>query len=263
MYYMQQPMDKFIQDIARKAGNVIKAGFGTAKVVRTKKHPADVVTEADLAAEKLITTAIRKCFPTHGIVAEESGTHNGEAEYVWYIDPLDGTFSFSRGTPVFCTMVGLSYKKEPILSVIFDPNVDRFYFAKRGKGAFLNGKRIRCSTQKDWAYSYGMGPTNLRRSETIDMLQKFASKARKEPFWLSSFGSFGVSVGYTACGARDWYMAGYCNDHEAPTASLLLKEAGCVVTTKEGKPWRMGDGSMLAANKYLHPQLLRLVRGKR
>ncbi len=254
--------DKFIQDIARKAGKVLKDRFGKVHTVRAKENPTDVVTEADMAANRLIVSAIRKKFPAHGIVSEETGNHQEGADYLWYIDPLDGTFSFSRGTPIFCTMIGLSYKKQPILSTIFDPNVDRFYFAKRGKGAFLNGAHIRCSAQKTWAYSYGMGPANLRRLEAVDMLQKFVTHARKEPFWLSSFGSLGVSVGYTACGARDWYMAGLCDDHEAPTAALLLKEAGCVVTNKEGKPWKMGENSILAANKYLHPQLLRLVRGK-
>lgn len=254
--------DKFIQSLARRAGKVLMARFGKAHTIRAKEYPADVVTEADLAAEKLVIAAIKKNFPGHGIVSEESGNHNGTKEYMWYIDPLDGTFNFSRGTPIFCTMIGLARRGRPVLSAIFDPNLNRFYFAKRGKGAFLNGARIHCSAQKNWAYSYGLGPTHLRQPLTLAFFARLVKEARHTPFWLSAFGSLGISVGYLACGVRDWYATGSCNPWEAPTAALLLQEAGCTVTTRVGTPWNIRDRSLVAANKYLHPHLLRLVRGK-
>ncbi len=254
-------LDSFIQNLARQAGSVLSSYFGRARVVRTKKHPADVVTEADMAAEKLITATIWKRFPKHGIIAEEGGNHNEHSDYVWYVDPLDGTFNFSRGTPIFCTMIGLSYKKKPLLSAIYDPSLDRLYFARSGKGAFLNDQTIHCSTRKDWAYSYGIGPTNLRRPSTIDFVLRLAKYAKEKPFWLSTFGSVGISAGYMACGTRDWHAIGFCAPHEAPTAALLLREAGCKVTNTQGVPWKLGDTSIVAANKFFHPQLMRLVRG--
>jgi len=253
--------DTFIQDLALKAGRVLTRNFGKAKVVRRKRHPADVVTEADLAAEKLIVSAIRKRFPTHGIISEELGQERSSAEYVWYIDPLDGTFSFSRGTPVFCTMIGLAYKNQPILATIFDPNLDRLYFAKRGHGAFLNGARIRCSTQKTWAYSYGVGASNLRRPETVAYMERLLQYAKKVPFWMGSFGSIGLTAGYVACGARDWFGTAKSSAWEAPTMALLLQESGCLVSNSIGRPWKLGDISIFASNKYLHSQLMRIVRG--
>ncbi|MBI4135464.1 inositol monophosphatase [Candidatus Uhrbacteria bacterium] len=257
-----QVSDKFIQNLARRAGSVLSSYFGRAHVVRTKKHPADVVTEADLAAEKLITSEIWKRFPKHGIVAEESGNHFNGRDYVWYIDPLDGTFSFSRGTPIFCVMIGLVHKNQPILSAIYDPMLERLYFAKRGKGAFLNGKRIRCSSRKTWEYSFGASSVNLRRPDTRAYLSRLVRYAGKHPFWMSGFGSIGITGGYVACGTRDWYATRRCQDWEAPSLALLLQESGCKVTNVQGKPWKLGDTSIVAANKYLHPQLLKLVRGK-
>lgn len=254
--------DKFIQTLARGAGKILSGFFGKAQIVKTKTHPADVVTEADLAAEKFIVFAIKKNFPNHGIVAEESGNHFSGCDYVWYIDPLDGTFSFSRGNPIFCTMLGLTYKKRPLLSAIYDPSLKRLYFAKYGKGAFLNGTRIHCSAKKEWVYSYGVGPTNLRRQSTIDYMTRLLKQARKEPFWMGALGSVGISVGYAACGARDWFATGSVSAHEAPTSALLLKEAGCQVSNQIGKTWKLEDTAIVAANKYLHPQLLKLVRGK-
>ena len=255
-------MDKFIQDLARRAGSVLSSYFGKAKVVRTKKHPADVVTEADMASERLIRNAIRKRFPGHGIVAEEGENHHDGADYVWYVDPLDGTYNFSRGTPIFCVMIGLARRGQPLLSAIYDPSLKRMYFAKRGKGAFLNGKRVRCSSRKVWEYSFGVSPVNMSRPATQAFMSRLMRYAKTTPFWMNGFGSIGISGAYVACGARDWYATLNCCAWEAPSLALLLQESGCKVTNTQGKLWRMGDFSFVAANQYLHPQLLRLVRGK-
>lgn len=256
-------MDKFIQDLARRAGRVLQSRFGKTHTVRAKAHATDVVTEADLAAEHLIKSAIRRGYPSHGIVAEESGHHRAEAEYVWYVDPLDGTFNFSKGTPLFCTMIGLVHEKRPLLCAIYIPTFDYLYFAKANKGAFLNNQRVHCSTQKTLANSYGCGPTHFRRPETIAVMERLLKQSYQTPFWMSGLGSAGVHAAFTTSGVRDWYISTRSGECEVPTMALMLKESGCVVTNKDGQPWRLGDTSVIAVNKYLQPQLLRLVQGGR
>lgn len=251
--------DTFIQDLARKAGKILKGRFGRVHTVRMKAHSTDVVTEADISANELIVSAIRKRFPSHGIISEETGTHQDGADYLWYIDPLDGTYNFSKNTPIFCTMIGLAYKGVMQLSVIYDPMLDLLYFAKRGKGAFLNGKRIRCSAQKKWENSFGILSGNLGRASLIDRVARFLGQARKTPFWLSMFGSAGIAAGYIASGVRDWAVFGG-GPWDCAAPALLLKEAGCMVTNDTGRSFKVGDTRIVAANKYIHPKILKLAR---
>lgn len=254
--------DKFIQDIARQAGKLVKAEFGRAQVVKAKRDPTDVFTQADLASERLIISAIKKKFPSHGIIAEENGTYHKDAEYVWYIDPIDGTFNFSRGNPNFCVMIGVARRGVALAGAIYLPMLDWMYFASAGKGAYLNGRRIHGSKTKMWKDSYGCATSNMRRPEKIAFMEKLLIKARDYPFWLGAMGSFGVAAGYVAQGVFDWWASIHCNPWETTSAGLILKEAGCVVTNKAGRSFKVGDESLVVANQYLHPQLIKLVREK-
>ena len=256
-------MDKFIEDLARKAGKILKDRFGKAHTVRikTKGNATDVVTEADLAAEKLIVSAIKKKFPEHGIVAEEEHAYHEGQDYVWYIDPLDGTYNFTRGIPVFCVMIGLAYKGRMRQSIIFDPIHDWMYYAARGKGAYLNTTRITCGGQKTFQNSYGLYAGNISHQEKIIMMKRLLRQAQQEPFWMTGTGSAGISSGYVAQGACDWWVSLNGGPWDYAAGALILEEAGCVMQTKEGRPWKPGDTSLIVANKYLHPQLMRLVRG--
>lgn len=256
-------MDKFIQTLARKAGEITLKYFGDPGRVRTKTHATDVVSRADLESNRFIVAAIKKRFPSHGIVSEEADKHHDGAEYMWYVDPLDGSFNFVRGVPVFCTMIGLAYRGRMIVGAIYDPNLRRMYFAKQGQGAFLNGKRIHCSERRTWQDCYGSMPGNMRSRDKIAFVERLTVYAKKNPCWLGAVGSAGINASLTAQGSFDWWASIWGEVWDYAAAGLLLKEAGCVVTTKEGKPWKPGDISCIAANKYLHPQLMKLVQGGR
>jgi myo-inositol-1(or 4)-monophosphatase len=149
-------MDTFIKQLAKTGGEIVGKKFGKIGVKYTKKDAKDVVTEADLAANKVITNAIKKKYPNHSIISEETGEEMTGSDYCWIIDPLDGTLNFATNVPLFGTMIGLAYKGEMILSAIYFPCTKEMLFAKRGKGAFLNGKRVHCSAQKKWNQSYGI-----------------------------------------------------------------------------------------------------------
>src|SRR3989338_5119797 len=156
-------MDKFIRQIAKKAGAVALTRFGKDGALYLKtRNRLSVVTKADLLAEKIIISAIRKRDPDHGIISEESAHHRPDAEYVWIIDPIDGTLNFSTGIPLFGTMVALAHRGKVILSAIYLRVTNELFFAKKGKGAYVNGQRIHCSRHSDWATSTGVGPSGLR-----------------------------------------------------------------------------------------------------
>lgn len=254
-------METFIKQITKEAGVFILKKFGKVGVKYTKRDATDVVTEADLVANKIITSAIKKKYPTHAIISEETGEHQNGAEYCWIVDPLDGTRNFSTRTPMFAVMIGLARNGKIELATIYNPCTDELFFAKKGKGSFLNGKKVHCSEHKTWANSWGLGNVNFSEKNAIN-IQKLLNYSKKEKFWMSAFGSSGISTIYQADGRRDWRVSrgGGLWDYASP--SLILLEAGCKVTNFKGEPWSIKDRELLSANKYLHPKLLKIINSK-
>src|SRR6185369_11288043 len=137
---MDKQFTSSMESIAREAGALLLEKF-KQRIGFTYKGDVDLVTEADKAAEKLITERIRQQFPGHGMFGEEGARQNLDSDYRWYIDPLDGTTNFAHGFPVFCVSLGLEYKGELIAGVIFDPTRNELFAAEKGSGAFLDGER--------------------------------------------------------------------------------------------------------------------------
>ncbi|MGB5528352.1 MAG: inositol monophosphatase family protein, partial [Ignavibacteriaceae bacterium] len=138
--------------ISREAGELIKNAFGKTHSVEFKTNELNLVTETDKASEKLITDFIRKRYPSHGILAEEGSEMNpakGEAEYLWVIDPLDGTTNFAHGLPIFSVSIGLQKNGETIAGVVYDMMRNVIYSAEKGSGSFENGKRISVSKNEN------------------------------------------------------------------------------------------------------------------
>ena len=131
--------EKFIQQITKKAGDLTKKYYGKIGVAYTKQNKGDVVTKADLLSNNLIVNAIKKNYPTHGIISEELKAENANAEYVWVIDPLDGTRNYSTKTPMYGVIVALAHKKKVIMGAINIPILDEMYFAREG---IVTGKHI-------------------------------------------------------------------------------------------------------------------------
>ena len=185
---------------------------------------------------------------------------NENAEYVWVVDPIDGTLNFSRGVPLFGVMVCLVHRGEVILSAIDLPAEHQLFFAKKGKGAYLNGKRVHCSDKKALDQSFGAGSARLD-GRPAALIENLIRTARKQNMQYASFFSMAVNACYVASGRRDWMapLAGAIWDF-AP-AYLLLKESGCKVTDMKGGPWKFGMLEMVAANPTLHKELLKLTKG--
>src|ERR1043166_3911213 len=137
-------------EAARTAGLFLKQNLGKVKDIQKKAgQEKNLVTEIDKRSEEMIINIIRKHFPAHDILAEEGGgTHGSSSNYKWIIDPLDGTTNFTHGFPVFCVSIGIEYKGELLVGVIYDPNFDELFTAEKGQGAFLNGKGLRVSQRQ-------------------------------------------------------------------------------------------------------------------
>ncbi|MEK7480354.1 MAG: inositol monophosphatase [Patescibacteria group bacterium] len=252
-------MEKFIQQITKKAGATVLRRFGKDGVHYTKSHERwDVVTKADLLSEKIIISAIKKTYPSHGIISEESGRINENAEYVWIIDPIDGTLNYSSGVPMYGVMVCLVHKGKVILSAIDIPATREFFFAKAGSGAYLNGKRIHCSKGRNLKSTFGVHGTTLA-PRTIHFLKNVLQCAEGGYMLLGSFAS-PANACYVAAGKRDWIVSLNGQIWDFAPEYLILKEAGCRVTDTKGKPWKLGMLEMVAANPTLHKQLLKLTK---
>jgi myo-inositol-1(or 4)-monophosphatase len=251
--------EKFIQDVAREAGEMVLKRFGKEGVHYAKSgHKWDVVTKADLASEKLIIAAIRKTYPAHGIIAEESGAVNEDAEYVWTVDPIDGTANFAAGIPMFGVMLCLVHRGTGVLSAVYLPSTDELFFAKVGAGAYLNGKRIHCSKEPLLERAFGVTSSSLRL-RTVRFMRNLLALADKKHMMMGAFASIAVNACYVAAGRRDWFIQPVGAIWDFAPVALVLSESGCKVTDTKGKTWKFGMLEMVAANPRLHKQLLKLT----
>lgn len=255
-------MKHFVQETILQAGKVVMEHYGQAKITGSKETIVAIVTEADTAADKLICDAIKTFYPEHGIVAEESGAYQEAAEYIWYIDPLDGTKNFASGVSLFGINMALAKQGEIILAAIYLPATNELVIAEKSKGAFITiggkGRRLVCSEKANWEGAYGIGP--IRYSPQNMKLQEQISRLSKETAWVNAIASPAVSAVWMADGRRDWYTSSGKNSWDFAAPWLVAREAGCVVTNFEGKEWVPGDKGIIITNKHLHPDLVDAVR---
>ncbi len=254
-------MEKFIQRVAHEAGDIVLGRFGKdGKHYMKSEHSWDVVTKADLRADKFITIKIKKQYPTHGIISEESGVVNEDADYIWVIDPIDGTLNFSRNVPMFGVMICLVHKGAVVLSVINLPAIHEFFYAKAHKGAFLNGKRIQCSTHRTLDQGYGSGSARMG-GRPAAFIKTILRAGQDENIQFSSLACMSANAAYVAAGRRDWIVSLAGSIWDFAPAYLMLKESGCKVTDTKGNHWKFGMLEMVAANPRLHKELLKLTKG--
>ena len=178
-------MQEFIQSIAREAGELVKGFYKATKPVQ-KDNWVDLVTEADIQANTLLVERIRAAYPEHGIISEEKDEDvNIDAEFIWTVDPLDGTNNFSHGIPFFTTMISLLKNKEPILSTVYDPIHNEMVVAEKGQGVTLNGRLITCSKNKKWEESMGISSPRWKSSSS-DIYENIKAESQNT-------GCFGVA----------------------------------------------------------------------
>lgn len=246
---------------AKEAGSIHKKYFQTDLDIEVKSSSFDLVTVADLESEKAIVSKIKKRFPQHNFLAEESKYEKTDSEFKWIIDPLDGTNNFASGLPIFCSSIALAKNDELILGVIYDVTRDELFYAQKGQGAFLNEKRISVSNTSNLEQSllitgfyYDRGNQML---DTIDNIRKFLLKRIRG---LRRLGSAALDLCYVACGRVSGFWEFELNPWDFAAAALIIKEAGGSITDRSGKEININKKSFIvASNGRIHDSMLSVL----
>ena len=246
---------------ARKAGSVInRASLDGGGLKVRSKRVNDFVTQIDQAAEQAIIDTVKKAYPDHGFLAEESGVSGEGAEYVWIIDPLDGTTNFIHGFPQYCVSIGVPHRGAMAHAVVYDPNRNELFTASKGSGAFLNDRRIRVSGQvklMDALVGTGFPFKELTRLELytrqLHALMKGSSGVRRA-------GAAALDLAYVACGRLDAFWELGLAPWDMAAGTLLIQEAGGLVGDLKGNQTYMETGDVACATPKIFAALLEALR---
>lgn len=220
------------------------------------KGDADLVTAADRASEKLIVGRMRELWPSHEIVGEEGTRDNtGTSDYRWYVDPLDGTTNFAHGYPVFCVSIGLEYRNELIVGVLFDPTRDELFAAAKGSGAMLNGKPIHVSNTRTLSESIlATGFPSHKRHKNPNI--HFYHQITLRTHGIRRAGSAALDLANVASGRYDGFWEFNLNPWDTAAAVVIVREAGGLVTKFDGSDFNIDSREVLASNRLLHEELM-------
>jgi len=250
---------------ARRAGAIInRASFDIGQVQVTTKNQNDYVTEVDRAAEQAIIEVLLSAYPTHAILAEESGASanlNDDSENVWIIDPLDGTTNFIHGFPQYCVSIALQQKGVMTQAVIYDPNRNDLFTATRGAGAFLNSKRIRV-TRKDRLADTLIGTGFAGRDHDPKALEEYLKMFQvmtMNTHGLRRPGSAALDLAYVACGRYDGFFEKDLKSWDIAAGALMITEAGGIVGDFTGESDYLEKGSVIAASPRIFAQMVALL----
>ncbi|MBW2138299.1 MAG: inositol monophosphatase [Deltaproteobacteria bacterium] len=248
--------------IARKAalaaGEIQKRMF-LDKPSITRKGETEILTEADLASERVILDVIGRHFPGDGIITEESGEHNPGRERVWLVDPLDGTTNFARGFPFFGVSIALEIGGDPVLGVIFNPSLDEYFEALKDSGAFRNKKRIRVSkvgaldaSLLATGFSYDVQNNPERPVELFKKMLVRSHSVRRP-------GSAAIDLCYVACGIFDGFWEEGLKPWDTAAGIVMVREARGKLTTFDATPYTPYEKSIVASNGLVHDTILQVL----
>jgi myo-inositol-1(or 4)-monophosphatase len=251
--------------IAREAGARLREFYATG-VTTEYKGAADLVTVADRTVEKLVLERLSAAFPEHGIYGEEGTRERLDGEYRWYVDPLDGTTNFAHSVPHFCVSLGLEQRPagltegedgELVAGVIYDPMRDEMYVTERGKGAWLNGKRIHASETKRLEESLiatGFPSQKRHKSPNIHFYHEFTLRSHG----VRRLGSAALDLAYVAAGRYEAFWEFNLNPWDTAAGILLVEEAGGSVTDFSGNKVKLDSKEVLATNGKIQAELVGL-----
>ena len=245
---------KKVEEWAREVGQIQRENFRRADlIIDTKSTVTDLVTEIDKKSEKYIIDKIEENYPDHAILGEETGEHEKESDYLWVIDPLDGTNNYAQGLPIFCISIGLKYRGEAVLGVVYAPYLDEMYTAVKGGGAFCNGKKInigsenelnKCVLATGFPYDKLTNPLN-----NIDYFSELVPRLRG----VRRMGAAAYDLACVAAGFLDGYWEMNLRHWDVAAGILLVEEAGGKVSYfRDDREY-----SIIAGNK----EIVELVEG--
>ena len=246
---------------ARKAGALInRASFDVDKLTIRSKQKNDFVSEVDHAAEDAIISVLREAYPDHGFLGEESGYHDKQAEYLWIIDPLDGTTNFLHGVPQYCVSIALQHKGALTQAVIFDPNRNELFTGTKGAGAYLNDRRIRVS--KGDRLENALIGTGFPFREVVNLEDyvRMLKNVMRTCAGVRRPGAAALDLAWVACGRMDGFFELGLSPWDMAAGALLIREAGGLVGDLEGDEKYLESGRIVAGNAKLFSALLQLLK---
>jgi myo-inositol-1(or 4)-monophosphatase len=245
-------------ETAREAGQILLEKFGR-KIDISFKGNINLVTESDLASEKLIVEKIRSHYPKHSILAEESGAASiDDSVWKWIIDPLDGTTNYAHGYPCFCVTLALEHKGEIVVGATFDPTRNEMFSAERGNGATLNGRRIRVSETENLSNALlctGFPYDARERANFARHFTEFTYKSRG----LRRDGSAAIDMAYVACGRFDGFWEEGLHAWDVAAGVLLIEEAGGRVSYYDDAKFSIYSPPICVSNGLIHAEMLQVL----
>ena len=258
---VRSPLFTVMERAARKAGRGLIRDFGEIEQLQVSvKSPGDFVSAADRHAEETLRNELARGRPGYGFLVEEGGDAAGDGEHRWIVDPLDGTTNFLHGIPHFAISIALEREGKIVAGLIYNPANDEIFSAERGKGAFLNSRRIRVAARKRLAEAiaccalphHGRGDLALFRREMAAIQDKVAG--------LRRFGAAALDLAYVAAGRFDVYWERGLSPWDFAAGVAIVREAGGFITDLADNERTMEPGDVIAGNEIMHRQVLDLLK---
>lgn len=243
-----------LEPIIKEAGEILLSYFGKP-LKYIKKDNQGFATEADLASEQFLITALKKAFPQAGIFAEESGINN-PSEYMWVIDPLDGTTNFARGLSYFCVSIALTHHEVPIVGIIYNPLNNELFFAQYDSAAVLNNKKIVVSNPEKFNQSFiglGLGYNPQKRSKRVHAAQYIIRQASG----VRHMGAAALDLAHVACGRFDGVLFGSLGWWDVAAGKIIIEQAGGIITDFQGTQIKSDFKTCIAGGDMVYKQLLK------
>ncbi|MCI4428601.1 MAG: inositol monophosphatase [Burkholderiales bacterium] len=256
------PMLNIAVKAARSAGTIIsRASMSLDRVTVNTKAPKDFVTEVDHAAEAAIIETLLDAYPGHAILAEESGRSHGakDSEYLWIIDPLDGTTNFIHGLPMYAVSIALSFRGQLQQGVVYDPARNDLFIASKGRGAFLNDRRLRVSKRNRMndaligtGFPFRRGDDFRRYMQMLELVMQACAGVRRP-------GSAALDLCHVAAGAYDGFFEPGLSPWDMAAGALMVTEAGGLIGNFTGESDFLFRGEVLAGNPKIYGQLVQML----
>lgn len=252
-------LKQFTIDLAKEAGKIVKQNYGKIKEQELKADDT-FVTNVDLEAEKLIISRIKEKFPEHHIISEEAGDDKRDSEYAWIIDPIDGTRNFMHNIPLFSVSIGIAKNNKPYIGVVYFPITNELFSAEKGKGAYLNDKKIHVSERglKDSpVMAYG---ANVHKGTDWHMkkIPEFLKVIKR----MRLLGNATTNMCFLAAGRFDSYIARFGKVWDFAGSFVIVEEAGGKITDLQGKPYTLETEDFVVSNNKFHDELIKITKGE-
>ncbi len=248
--------------ITKEAGEIVKEGFGKNFSIEIKTNESNLVTEIDKKSEQHIIDFIKKKFPSHNILTEESGEFKSSSEYCWVIDPLDGTTNYAHGLPIFSVSIGIQKNNKTIAGAVLDVMMNQLYIAEFGSGSYCGKDRLSVSKNDSLRKAFLVTGFPYNINENPDKAFEIFVSMIKNSRAVRRLGSAAIDFCYVAKGVFDGFWEVFLNPWDIAAGKLIVEEAGGIVTDFDGNQIDIFSKRILCSNKFLHADLQQIIKNE-